>query len=721
MTSYRDLINHTRGRFETWLNTALPRIGVATGVGVTAWCIGAALGHLSTEVQIAGWGPALAVLSAELGKDFVVGLIERMRDEGLTEEAVARIVQEELDKRLEFSDARRLLDELQLLPATFKQILSLNNSQLLESLQADIAAYPSLISAQTADAVRQALGPRLDLLSSQISTLDDRNQRLLAILQSLTATPVFALDAGVEPPLRVFVSSLIGELSEERQVLRQAITGLGITKPWIFESTPASAQPVPESYLEKVRTCDFFVLLINENTSPAVEEEFQQALLHNRSILAFLKRENDELEKRRSSTAESLIGRIPTKWATFRDPTDLAIKVRIAITDELIRRVRTDELQIQGSQVSQLELLNDALSRTIQNLPARRYTRLIGREDEIATILDHLRNPDPTAPLIIAITALGGIGKTALAYEVAERAMLEKLFNGLVWESAKSEELEGTKILTLAIPLSLSLESLIRAIASQLGYDNVLQLPPNEQLVRIRNILRNGSYLLVVDNLETVEAYEELARQLHSLLSPAQSSHPSKALITSRERFTIPLLYEYHIRGLSKPASVEFIQAEAYNRDALGMLKAGPRLLDRMYAVTYGMPLAMKLLVSQFIAGIPLDTELDRLQDAKEESLYELIYMRLWFNLSIAAQKILIATAAFAASVTRLMLQPVSKTSNDEFEIAIPELVRMSLIDPSDHPTAAQRRYSIHPVTRWFINAPLKELWEQQKKNSQTP
>jgi hypothetical protein len=100
--------------------------------------------------------------------------------------------------------------------------------------------------------------------------------------------------------------------------------------------------------------------------------------------------------------------------------------------------------------------------------------------------------------------------------------------------------------------------------------------------------------------------------------------------------------------------------------------------------------------------------------------LYKYIYMRLWFKLSVPAQKVLIAAAAFASSVARFMLQPVSKTSDDEFEIAIPELVRMSLVEPSDHLTAAERRYSIHSITRWFINSPLRELWEQQKVDSQS-
>ena len=141
---------------------------------------------------------AIAVLSAELGKELIIGLIERIRDEELAEEAIAHIIQEELDKRLEFSDLRRFLEELNLVAATLQHILNSNNAQLRESLHADIAVYPSLISDQAGDVVRRELAPRLHLLSHQISTLDAGSQRVLVIFQPLTAAPIFAMYAAVE-------------------------------------------------------------------------------------------------------------------------------------------------------------------------------------------------------------------------------------------------------------------------------------------------------------------------------------------------------------------------------------------------------------------------------------------------------------------------------------------------------------------------------------------
>lgn len=517
----------------------------------------------------------------------------------------------------------------------------------------------------------------------------------------------------VEPPLLVFVSSVIADLALEREALNHAILGLGITRPWVFEFTPATSQILDQSYLEKVQQCDFFVLIIDRRISPAVEKEFITALKHSRPILAFLKKLDGS---ERDSDTESFIGQIPTKWTTYRDINDLTLKVRAAIADEIVRRVRSTILTVPLHELHQLERTRTLLHQALVNLPTRRFTHLVGREPELKAISRVLSEPENQSLPIISITGLGGIGKTALAYEVAERALVNNLFDGLVWETAKVVELEGNRTIQLPRGTILSWETLLTSIARQLGLETLLKLNTKELHSRLQQILRNGSYLIIVDNLETVSAYEELTRNLYELISPSRVERPSRALFTSRERMAQShYIYDYYIHGLTQESSIEFIEQEAVERRAAGMLDISATLVNQIYEVTNGMPLAMKLIVSQFIVGIPLDTELDRLKNAKEEKLYEYLYMRLWFSLSSPAQKLMIAAAAFASSATRFMLQAVSNLSDDDFVSAIPELVRMSLIEASEHPTAEQRRYSIHPITRWFVNAPLRQLWERQK------
>jgi hypothetical protein len=529
-------------------------------------------------------------------------------------------------------------------------------------------------------------------------------------------TPSITLTTGSEPPFLVFISSLVEGLSHERQILRNTLTALGITKPWVFELTPASGQPLSKTYLEKVRQCDFFILLIDENISPAVEREFDEAVVHNKPILAFLKKNKADKDQFRSNAARSLIQRIPTKWASFSDLTDLALQARMAICDEIIRRVRNKAIHLSDENFQSVEITGTRLLNAFSNLPARRYTRLLGRSDELTILHDKLFSSNSTDYSIIAITGLGGIGKTALAYEIAEEAILKGRFDGIVWESAKSEEFEANKIIPIDSQV-LTSESLLHSIALQIGGDKLEYTPPKELEKSIRSLLHSYPYLIVLDNLETVAAYSQLAKYLNSLLSPSRTNRASRALLTSRERlFGISYVYDHYVRGLSRSDSYEFITQEADSRGAADLSTMVDELKERIFLITSGMPLAMKLIVSQFLAGIPLDTELSRLQKAKEYDLYEYIYLGLWLKLSVPAKKVLVSAAAFSSSVSRSMLQPVSRVNDTDLELAIAELVRLSLIEASDDLIAADRRYSIHPITRWFINSPLRNRWARSQK-----
>jgi hypothetical protein len=349
------------------------------------------------------------------------------------------------------------------------------------------------------------------------------------------------------------------------------------------------------------------------------------------------------------------------------------------------------------------------------SLPARGYTNLVGREKQVGEILSGLRRRDHSAPVVVTITGLGGIGKTALAYEVVMRALDEGLFDGVVWESAKAEELITATIHPLNSP-TISYESLLVTIAHQIGLRVSDKISISELEARLRVLLNTKAYLIVVDNLETVDAYRTLAERVYSLISSTDPEQPTRALFTSRERLVdIPYVHDYYIQGLSKSDSGVFVRQEAADRRASGLRDAAPALLDQIYEITQGMPLAMKLVVSQYLLGLPVDTELARLKGAEEKELYRFLYLRLWFRLSTPAQKVLISTAAFAAPVARFMLQPVSCTADNEFIAAVLELVRMSLLEPSEHVIQEQRRYAIHQITRWFVRAPLRELWEEQR------
>lgn len=138
-----------------------------------------------------------------------------------------------------------------------------------------------------------------------------------------------------EQPLVVFISSMIDSMRQEREAVDRAIRGIPITRPWKFEDTPASSQPVEESYLSKVRICDIFVLVLGREYSNAVAREFQTALESGKRILAFVHNGARDEEQRR------LVASITTKCANYDKPQDLQHSVAGAIWDELIRAYRS--------------------------------------------------------------------------------------------------------------------------------------------------------------------------------------------------------------------------------------------------------------------------------------------------------------------------------------------------------------------------------------------
>jgi hypothetical protein len=345
----------------------------------------------------------------------------------------------------------------------------------------------------------------------------------------------------------------------------------------------------------------------------------------------------------------------------------------------------------------------------MQNLPSKPYNQLFGRDEWVDRLLDILR--DPNTPPIITITGIGGVGKTAIAYEVARRAVESGLLKDTLWESAKQYELLGDTLVHRSDDAAITRESLLISLASQLGRFEILQLHPDERRLRLQYILQHNPYLVVVDNLETVDDSQALVEELIRLLKPSRAILTSRIQLGSNEH-----VLEFQIKGLSESVAIKFLRKEAQTNGISSIAKAKRDTLKRISEATGGLPLAIKFFIAQVGAGLPLNKELERLELAEdEETLYRFIYFDLWSTLNIPSQKILVSIPAFAASVPRFLLQPVSRVNDEEFELALNDLVRKSLVEQTKKEDAQKHRYSVHQLTRHFVNSDLRAVWEAQK------
>ncbi|MBN1872822.1 MAG: ATP-binding protein [Anaerolineae bacterium] len=339
-------------------------------------------------------------------------------------------------------------------------------------------------------------------------------------------------------------------------------------------------------------------------------------------------------------------------------------------------------------------------------LPRKSYDHFTGRAKELQQLLDALRNPDQYQ--LIAIYGLGGIGKTALAREALEDCRDEKLFQHIVWMSAKTERFEGEGTHRLPVS-SFSLDDILNEIARQCHLPHLAKLPSTEKVANIQHILANRPVLIVLDNMETVKDCKEVVGQLVELLTGQ-----TKFLLTSKLHITNISAFEMRLLGLSPENGELFMRREGRSQGASEVADAPSDILQNIVGVCGGAPLAMKLIVSQ-LKRRALQDVLDNLKvvtsDGPDYDFYRFIYKGSWDLLSLDAKKVLVSMSVFdlESGGRADMMREVSDVAPDAFEDAVVELVMMSLTNLVGQ--LGQRRYTLHQLTYYFILSDIVKKW----------
>jgi len=328
------------------------------------------------------------------------------------------------------------------------------------------------------------------------------------------------------------------------------------------------------------------------------------------------------------------------------------------------------------------------------NLPPR--NDFIGRESEKARVRAALH----AHARLVAIVGIGGIGKTALALEVAHECVQAgeageaiPRFAGVIWIGARER--------------NLTLNTVLDTIARTLDYRGVAWLPIEDQQSAIRELLQAKAYLLLVDNFETI--VDEAARGF--LLNLPE---PSTALITTRE-YGLPDAWVISLGGLTDSEARVLIRSEGKRLGLASLEHADDRVLLDLYQATGGAPLAIKWAVGQIKQqGQALDIVLRALREARG-NIFTIIFARSWSLLSPAARQVLRVMPLFAAPASRAGLQAAAGIPADAvLDEALGQLVEMSLVDAADDLDLARKRYSLHPLTRAFSAARSKDEPEAQ-------
>jgi len=347
------------------------------------------------------------------------------------------------------------------------------------------------------------------------------------------------------------------------------------------------------------------------------------------------------------------------------------------------------------------------------NLPSR--NELIGRKDEKTMGHQALLSRSH----IISIDGIGGVGKTALALEIAHECLKASkgdqladrvaTFKGFIWTIAKDQ---GS-----------ALDNLLDEIVRTLGHAGVMRWPLEEKRNWVIRLLQDRSCLLIMDSFESIT--DNTVRDFLFDKIP----EPSKVMITTREQ--ISQAWSISLNGLSEPEALDLIRSHGRSLGLKAVERAKDSVLMQLCRATGGLPLAIKWALGQIKQkGQSLTTVLRFLYKAQGD-IFDHMFLRSWTLLTPAARRILRIMPIFGGDTFQLAIEAASRVSGPAFDRALGQLVtmsfvnttftptpspamtregqleEMSLVNTPDNPDLDCPRYSVHPLTRFFAGKKL--------------
>lgn len=338
-----------------------------------------------------------------------------------------------------------------------------------------------------------------------------------------------------------------------------------------------------------------------------------------------------------------------------------------------------------------------ALSR---RLPQATYSALLGAEGHLGRLRALLLEQGP--PWVISIEGLGGIGKTALAHQLACRLLRDgSPFVDLAWISAQQHAFDSHGLVKRIELPARQTSDLVEALALQLLEPEVLPTPLSlDRMLPVLQVrLQRQPHLVVIDNLETLEDVEILLPTLQCW------ANPTKFLLTSRETFlTDPGFYHFQLPELDEATALALLRQEALVRNLDHVVAASDEALRPIFETVGGNPLALKLAAGQLylldLSQVVVDLRSAGSQEI--EDLYRFIFWQAWNRLGARERDVLLTMPLFAESGADLAaIERVCGQEGDEVVEALRHLAKASLVNVSGD--LSHRRYGIHRLTEQFL------------------
>ena len=475
--------------------------------------------------------------------------------------------------------------------------------------------------------------------------------------------------------LRVFISSTLQELAPERAAAREAVTALRLT-PVMFElgARPHPPQALYRSYLDQ---SDVFVGIYwrsygwigPDSAISGIEDEYLRAA--GKPRLLYVKEPAGEREPRLGELLDGV-----------RESGDVSYK-SFSSVDEL-RELVSQDLALLVSERFQLGGRPRPAARA--GLPAR-STSFVGRQGELAEIERLVGG----GARLLTLTGPGGIGKTRLAIEAAER-LADGFDDGVAF--VPLDGLESADLVPAAIAAALGVR--------ELGAD-----PLAHTLAQ----LQGRELLLVLDNFEHVTAaVPVLVRLLEGCAGVC-------ALVTSRELLRLAGEHELRVQPLAPEGDglVLFGERAASARHGFELRDDDVAVVAEICRRLDGVPLAIELAAPRVRLLEPTEL-LERLEERlgvpgsrnapERQRTLEAAIAWSYELLDAQERRLLEQLGVFHGSFTLDAVAAVARLDGDSVEL-LSSLLDKSLVQRAEHPGASRfallrmiREYALERLRR---------------------
>jgi hypothetical protein len=390
----------------------------------------------------------------------------------------------------------------------------------------------------------------------------------------------------------------------------------------------------------------------------------------------------------------------------YVSPIDLSVEelsTAASVVPQHFRRRINQGLALLSQKIRRMAVQNHSnLAAFTQHLPLPDFTRLVGVKEITGALLSLFK--DPHGPRMVSLEGMGGIGKTAIARAFVTTPDNIALWQKILWVSARQTLLADNGELSPSADSIATLEDISARLAEQMGLSASTGKPLDQRLESLRVALYENRCLVVVDNIETVQEYQQLIPAL------AKMAGTSRFLITTRQTLReYSFIHTLPVQELSGEYAFELIMAEIARRGTPGRLTDSG--FQELYQVIGGLPLAIKLVAAQ-LSLHPLKEILDGFRSAQKgiDGLYRYLYWQTWQSLSEPAKHLLLSFLPANPEGEDLdFLCLMSGQSDTQFFDAMKELDTFSLLEINvDNEPAL---YRLHRLTVTFLQTDILNLW----------